>query len=113
MKGVVHVTGGGLADNFSRVLKVNQLGAVLTNLHEPLPVMHKLIEMGHVKYEDAYLYWNMGNGLLIVCDELDQQAIIEQGAKNGYVIQRAGHISKGRQVSLQVGKTKTNITHSY
>ena len=112
LKGVVHVTGGGVADNFSRVLKVNQVGANLDNLHEPLPVMYRLIEMGQVKFEDAYLYWNMGNGLLIVCDESQQGQIIEKGA-SGYAIQKAGTICEGRQVSLQVGKTKTNITHNY
>ncbi len=113
LKGVVHVTGGGVADNFSRVLKVNELGATLDHLHEPLPVMHRLIEMGQVRYEDAYLYWNMGNGLLIVCDPSEQDKIISHGLKSGYTIQKAGEVTTGRQISLQVGKTKTNITHNY
>ena len=48
-----------------------------------------------------------------LCNEDDQQKIIERGAQHGYAIQHAGQISKGRTVSPQVGKTKTNITHSY
>ena len=45
LHGTAHITGGGVADNFQRVLK-NGLGAVLDNLFEPLPAMQRLCEIG-------------------------------------------------------------------
>jgi len=39
LSGVAHITGGGIIDNFQRVLKANSLGANLDNLFEPLEVM--------------------------------------------------------------------------
>ena len=97
-----HITGGGVADNFRRVLK-NGLGAVLDNLFAPLPAMQRLLEIGDIPVETAYLYWNMGNGLLLVTEPAraaDMVAVLQAG---GYAAQVAGHLTAAPDIVLQTG----------
>ncbi len=99
--GIVHITGGGIEDNFQRLLKVNQLGAELTNLFEPLPVMERVVSLGKVPRDKAYLYWNMGNGMLLTCKEKDAAAILETAASKKYAAKIAGTISKNSKIQLE------------
>ncbi|GAA4013345.1 phosphoribosylformylglycinamidine cyclo-ligase [Hymenobacter fastidiosus] len=97
-----HITGGGLADNFKRVLK-NGLGAELTNLFEPLPAMQQLTELAGITPADAYLYWNMGNGMLLVTEEAQAAAVAAHLQASGYEARVAGHITAGPGIMLKVG----------
>lgn len=97
-----HITGGGVADNFKRVLK-NGVGAVLDNLFPPLPAMQRLCELGGIPAEDAYLYWNMGNGMLLVTEEAAAAAVVAQLQASGYDAQIAGRITAETGVTLRVG----------
>ncbi|GAA3918936.1 AIR synthase-related protein [Hymenobacter algoricola] len=97
-----HITGGGLADNFKRVLK-NGLGAELTNLFEPLPAMQQLTELAGITPVDAYLYWNMGNGMLLVTDENHADALAAHLQADGYQARVAGRITAAPGIRLTVG----------
>ncbi|WP_139925452.1 AIR synthase-related protein [Hymenobacter sp. DG01] len=97
-----HITGGGIADNFKRVLK-NGVGAELTNLFEPLPAMQQLAELAGITPQEAYLYWNMGNGMLLVTNEAQAEAVAETLRNHGYQAQVAGHITPEPGVTLHVG----------
>jgi phosphoribosylformylglycinamidine cyclo-ligase len=99
---VAHITGGGVADNFQRVLK-NGLGAVLDNLFEPLPAMQRLCEVGELTPQTAYLYWNMGTGMLIVTEETAAAAVVASLQASGYDAQVAGHLTAKSGVTLHVG----------
>ncbi len=102
LHGIAHITGGGVADNFQRVLK-NGLGAVLDNLFEPLPAMQRLMEIGDISLETAYLYWNMGTGMLIVTEEAAAAAVVASLQASGYDAQVAGHLTAESGVTLRVG----------
>ncbi|MBC8083896.1 MAG: phosphoribosylformylglycinamidine cyclo-ligase [Hymenobacter sp.] len=97
-----HITGGGIADNFKRVLK-NGVGAELTNLFEPLPAMQRLTELAGIAPADAYLYWNMANGMLLVTDEAQAAAVTAQLQADGYAAQVAGRITAEPGIVLKVG----------
>ena len=98
---MAHITGGGVADNFSRVLK-NGLGAVLDHLFAPLPAMQRLCEIGAIDAETAYLYWNMGTGMLVVTEEAAAAAVVASLQASGYDAQVAGHLTAGSGVMLRV-----------
>ncbi len=102
LHGIAHITGGGVADNFQRVLK-NGLGAVLDNLFEPLPAMQRLMEIGDITPETAYLYWNMGTGMLIVTEEAAAAAVVASLQASGYDAQVAGRLTAESGVTLHVG----------
>lgn len=104
LSGIAHITGGGIADNFQRVLKANNLGAELRYLFEPLPIMERLITLGKVSLEDAYLYWNMGNGMLMVAEEKEIDGILALGEEHGYQVRLAGNITENRGINLYTKK---------
>ena len=114
LKGCVHITGGGIADNLSRILKVNQLGAELSDLFEPLPVMKKVQELGAVPEEQAYRLWNMGNGMLIIADAAQVSKITELAAQNDYRARICGQISAEPKIEIDTrGCHPQRLTLSY
>ena len=70
LKGVVHVTGGGIYGNLERILKGRK--ADLNNLPEPHEVMTKLMEIGNVSKDEAYKTWNMGVGMILISNDIEQ-----------------------------------------
>ncbi|MDB5270282.1 MAG: phosphoribosylformylglycinamidine cyclo-ligase [Hymenobacter sp.] len=101
LHGIAHITGGGVADNFKRVLK-NGLGAVLDNIFEPFPAMQRLCEIGGIDAETAYLYWNMGTGMLLVTEDASAAAVVASLRASGYSAQVAGHLTAEPGVTLRV-----------
>jgi len=99
-KGIAHITGGGVFDNLRRVLKLTDTGAVLDNLYEPLPEMKKVQELGKISNEDAYLWWNMGNGMLLVVKPDDVEQILEEAQAINYECCVAGRITADNQISV-------------
>lgn len=81
IKGIAHITGGGIYGNLERVLKKTGSKANLNNLPEPEEVMRKLMEIGNVSREEAYKTWNMGIGMILVSNDVDQ--IVEIAARHG------------------------------
>ena len=102
LHGAAHITGGGVADNFQRVLK-NGLGAVLDDLFPPLPAMQRLCEIGGIAAETAYLYWNMGNGMLLVTEPDSAAAVVTALQASGYAAQVAGRLTAEAGITLRVG----------
>ncbi len=63
---VAHITGGGLIDNFRRVLKTSGCGATFENLPAAPEFMTLAQTMGSLTDREAYRYWNMGIGMVLV-----------------------------------------------
>jgi phosphoribosylformylglycinamidine cyclo-ligase len=111
LSGIAHITGGGIIDNFQRVLKANDVGANLNNLFEPLEIMEQLMDLGNVAPEDAYLYWNMGNGMLVVAEENQVDDILDITEALGYQAQVAGIITAERKITLKTETTELEGTY--
>ncbi len=102
LRGIAHITGGGIPDNLSRVLKVNRLGAELNDIFEPLPVMRKVQEMGAISEEQAYRLWNMGNGMLLIVSAQAADAALAFINKNkNYRARICGSIIEKPLIRLQ------------
>ena len=99
-KGMAHITGGGIFDNLRRVLKMTDTGAVLDNIFAPLPEMLRIQKLGKVTDEEAYLWWNMGNGMLLVVDSGDAEEIVREVRQAGYECQIAGRITACNDISV-------------
>lgn len=100
LSGIAHITGGGIFDNFQRILKTKQLGVNLDNLFPALEVMSKIIELAAIPIQDAYLYWNMGNGMLMVVDESDQDSVLAVAKQFNYAARAAGRITADKKMTL-------------
>jgi phosphoribosylformylglycinamidine cyclo-ligase len=101
LTGIAHITGGGIFDNFRRVLKINNVGALLDNLFEPLPFIDKVRNFGNVSLEDAYLWWNMGNGMLLVADEKYTDKILMTAQSKNYICQMAGKVTEKNSIHIK------------
>jgi len=114
LHGCVHITGGGIADNFSRVLKVNQVGAELNDIFEPLPMMTQVQQLGSVSEEQAYQLWNMGNGMLLTADESEVSKIIKLAEDKCYSAKDCGRIVAKSQIKIDTkGCHPQRLTVSY
>ncbi len=77
IKGLAHITGGGIPGNLNRILRQTGLGADLNDLYVPPTFMKEIQKIGKVSDKEAYKTWNMGNGMLLVVDTKDADQIIE------------------------------------
>lgn len=99
-KGIAHITGGGIKDNLERVVRNSNIGAKLDHLFEPLPVMHRIMELGKVSDERAYLYWNMGNGMLLTVSPNQVDQTMQMITQLGYTAQVAGKTVATAEISI-------------
>jgi len=112
VNGIVHVTGGGLADNLKRILKVNGLGATMDNLFEPHPMMKSLMNLGDLSYEQIFTYWNMAHGMLIVVPQTEVAKIESLIAQQDiYEMKNIGNITADKAVKIKAFAMKnTTLT---
>jgi phosphoribosylformylglycinamidine cyclo-ligase len=86
IKGMAHITGGGITGNLPRILP-DGLGAVVRKGTWPIPPIFRLIEeKGHVSEEEMRRTFNMGIGYIIVVPE-------ESSAKAGSILKESGYDS--------------------
>jgi len=90
LKGLAHITGGGLVDNFPRILPKDCDAAIDTAAWK-VPELFQLIEVGgKIDREEMYQVFNMGIGMAIVVAEKDAAGVLK--ATRG---RRIGKIEKG------------------
>jgi phosphoribosylformylglycinamidine cyclo-ligase len=100
VKGIAHITGGGIPDNLARVLAAGHLGAKLDDLFPPLEMMKRVQILGGVDEQNAYRLWNMGNGMLIVVDQSCAQSVIDSLSTHAYVAKIAGTITDSPGIEI-------------
>ena len=66
IKGIAHITGGGLSDNIIRILPLNCCAEVRKSTWEIPPVFPFLQEKGGVDEAEMYHVFNMGVGMVVV-----------------------------------------------
>ncbi len=86
IKGIAHVTGGGIYDNLNRITKNYEL----KNLPGIPELMKKLMELGDVSKDEAYRTWNMGLGMILISNDVDQ--IQEICTKHKITAQEIGRV---------------------
>lgn len=98
IKGIAHVTGGGLRDNLVRILPDGCHAVVDKNSYEVLPVFQFLQEKGNISEDEMYHVFNMGIGMVIVVpkNETDQVlSILKQHDETPYLIGEIKSAEKG------------------
>jgi phosphoribosylformylglycinamidine cyclo-ligase len=71
IKGMAHITGGGITDNLPRVFPDGTAAAVRRTAWDVPPLFRWLVDAGGVPQDDAYRTFNMGIGLILVCARED------------------------------------------
>lgn len=91
IKGIAHITGGGLPGNVVRILKKGGFGAEINNLPEPSDVVTQIKKFGNVDDAEAYKTWNMGIGMVLVSSEFDK--IKEIAGRHGIETYKIGKVT--------------------
>lgn len=94
IKGMAHITGGGLPGNISRIIP-NGLGAHLNISSNKVPPIFTLIqELGNVPFDEMCSTFNMGIGFIIVVDRNEEDAIMRLLRESGEDVFHLGNIRK-------------------
>ena len=76
VKGIAHITGGGLTDNVPRVLPDGCAAVIDPERWPRLPIFDFLRERGDVPIADMYRTFNMGVGLVLICARDDAHGVL-------------------------------------
>ena len=77
IKGLAHITGGGLTDNIPRILPDGTAVEIKRDSWPIPPLFELLRRLGHVSDSEMYRTFNLGVGMVIVCSA-DQAAGVEK-----------------------------------
>ena len=93
LRGIVHVTGGGIVNNSQRLLREGLSVTVNWNSWE-VPSIFKLIqETGNVADKDMQQTFNMGIGLVFILSPDDAKNFMEWGNKTEFKLYNIGNVS--------------------
>jgi phosphoribosylformylglycinamidine cyclo-ligase len=97
IKGLAHITGGGLTDNIPRILPPGAAVEIERGSWPILPIFQLLQTIGNVSEAEMYRAFNMGAGMVIVCDRRDAQKIELAIENNGETCYEVGRVVTGQQ----------------
>ena len=95
VKGMAHITGGGITDNLPRSLPKGMGAEINLDTWEALPVFRYLQDCGRVEDKEMLRTFNMGMGYLIVVSKEDEEKALRalhQAGTDGTVI---GRVTEG------------------
>jgi phosphoribosylformylglycinamidine cyclo-ligase len=90
IKGLAHITGGGLIDNLPRVLPKNCHAVIDTSSWRPPPIFQILQQNGKIDRAEMYQVFNMGIGMTAIVSQRDVERAMAQLKAN-----RIGRIERG------------------
>ena len=101
IKGLAHITGGGLTDNIPRILPEGTAVKIEKAAWAVPPLFELLRRLGNVSEREMYRTFNMGIGMVIVCSQSDAGAIASHLRDRGETFYEIGEVVSGnREVSI-------------
>jgi phosphoribosylformylglycinamidine cyclo-ligase len=97
IKGLAHITGGGLIDNLPRILPRNCDAVIETKSWRVPSIFQILQKNGNVDRQEMYQVFNMGIGMVAI--------VAEQNARNAMSVLRAKRIGR-----IEPGRGKTRLS---
>jgi len=94
IKGMAHITGGGLPGNISRIIP-DGLGLTLAlDISKVPPVFRSLMEAGNLDLNEACKTFNMGTGFVLIVKDAEADNVIESLNASGETARRLGTVQK-------------------
>ncbi len=97
VKGLAHITGGGIPGNLIRILPEGIKAVIEEGSWEILPVFKWIQKEGNVPKEEMYKTFNMGLGMILAVSKKDEGKtveILENLGEKPYIV---GYIEKGEK----------------
>ncbi len=92
IKGMAHITGGGLYENIPRILPANASAHIDATSWQLPNIFRWLREIGNVEVHDMATTLNCGLGMVIVCNAGQESAVIDSLQASGETVFQIGHI---------------------
>ena len=100
IKGLAHITGGGLTDNIPRILPEGTAVKIRKDSWPIPPLFELMRELGNVSESEMYRTFNMGVGMVIVCSTDDAEAIASHLRTHGEAVYEIGNVVAGNREVL-------------
>jgi phosphoribosylformylglycinamidine cyclo-ligase len=102
IKGLAHITGGGLTDNIPRILPEGTAVEINKCSWPVLPVFKLMQEIGSVSEAEMFRTFNMGVGMVVVTSASDQAAVESHLRQQDTKVYQVGRVTEGnQQVSIR------------
>ena len=95
LKGLAHITGGGLLENMPRILPTGTGVEIVRGSWPILPIFALMQHLGSVPEAEMYRTFNMGIGMIIVCAPTDVTVIKTHIAAHDLACYEVGNIVTG------------------
>jgi len=95
IKGLAHITGGGLTENIPRILPKGTSVTIARDTWPILPIFKLMQEIGNVPDGEMYRTFNMGAGMVIVCAADDKEFIKSHLEARGDACYEIGRVMEG------------------
>ena len=97
IKGIAHITGGGIPENLSRVIPAKRQAVVELNSW-PIPKIFRLTQrLGEIDHEEMYKTFNMGIGMILVVEAKETDKLLKYLQKKKETAYLIGEIGKGNR----------------
>lgn len=97
VKGIAHITGGGLIENVPRVLPKDLSLEITTGSWNVLPIFKLTQKLGQVSDEEMHRVFNMGIGLVLIISQDQVDAIKKDLEQAGEKVYQIGKIITGNK----------------
>jgi len=95
VKGLAHITGGGITENLPRILDGEVHAEIETDSWKQGAVFDWLAEHGGIAVEEMRRTFNCGIGMVVVVDSGDVNDVLESLAANGETAWQIGQVADG------------------
>jgi len=101
IKGMAHITGGGVAGNLIRILPSHGVAQIDTDSWRKPKIFGLIQKLGKISNSEMFKVFNMGIGMILVADKKDLTSIMRDSSLLGETVFHIGEIKKGtRKVNL-------------
>jgi phosphoribosylformylglycinamidine cyclo-ligase len=83
VKGLAHITGGGITENLPRILPDGCQAAVDPEVWDVPPIFRFLQQRGGIGRDEMFRTFNMGIGLIVACDSEEADRVVDALAQAG------------------------------
>jgi phosphoribosylformylglycinamidine cyclo-ligase len=102
IKGLAHITGGGLLENIPRILPASTAVRISRESWPILPIFRLMQQLGQVPEAEMYRTFNMGVGMVVIASEGEAETIRGHLAARGEQVYEIGRVVEGdREVFIE------------
>ena len=97
IKGIAHITGGGISGNLSRILPEGLRAEIDTENWKKPPIFSFIQKTGNIDSEEMYKVFNMGIGLVLLVSKKEKEIVEKRLKKLKERVYHIGEIVAGKR----------------